>query len=522
MKRLLMIVLPYIQREYSSPSTKLRTWLALPYGALAVATYNQSRAKVSFLDCNVEYDYRLSVEKAILRFKPDVVGFSMTFDFAYNYLGELLKIVNDCSSKKPTIVVGGAATTSAYCDILAEQPLVDAVCYRDGEEPMRRLLESSDMQDFLRWDASWVTRQSFMDGIVYVKSPVPNLDDAIGLNYNFINTDNYSLQEEFSPHINDIPVKKRFYMLTSRGCPYRCAFCYKSRVLDRKMQYASVDKVVEHAAYLKERFSMNILTLCDDQLLFHHKRAKELFRKLIPLKLRIEIYQGTSVNFIDNEMAELMYAAGMRRVMINLESGSQTMLDIMIEKPVHLDQAADVVGILRKNNIWASAIFVMGYPGETDALRKETMEWVRKADPDWCVFNAAIPIRGTKLYDLCVANGYIKPDKLGKLDYGNYTINVPGYPPEYVKDQIYRMNIDANFVNNRSMRIGDYNTAITMFDQVVGGYPSHAFAHYYMGQGHEALGNKTAARKHYDLYRQCCAGNPQWAEYAKFFNLKEV
>jgi radical SAM superfamily enzyme YgiQ (UPF0313 family) len=515
-----MIVLPYIQKSDGQASTKMKSWLALPYGALSVASYNRDIAHIGFVDCNVDENYMETITKIVKEDKPSIVGFSMTFDYAYNYLNEILVAVKHISPN-PITVIGGAATLAAYRDILAEQPLMDAVCYADGEVPMQRLIESDNPHILLRFDPSWITRFSLSDGLLPIKSPVSNLNDSIALDYSFVDVNNYSLQEEFSPHTDDIPVKRRFYLLTSRGCPYACRFCYKSRVNDRKMQYASVDKVIEQVEYLVKRFNMNILTFCDDQLLYHHKRAKEIFRRLIPYKLRVEVYQGVSVDFIDEEMAELMSAAGMVRAMINLESGSQTMLDIMIEKPVHLDKAKETIQLLRKNHIWASAIFVVGYPGETDDLRRETMNWIAEADLDWCVFNPAIPIRGTVLYDLCIKNGYIKPDKLGKLDYGNYTINVPGYPAEYVKDQVYKMNLEANFVNNRAMRVGDYNTAIKMFEQVIEIYPEHAFAHYYLSECYHKLRNNKLALDHWDKFLEIINTDSKWEEYEECFKSGE-
>jgi radical SAM superfamily enzyme YgiQ (UPF0313 family) len=518
MKNVLIIVLPYLQQDQSAPSTKLRTQLAMPYGALSIATYIKDTANVKFIDCNTVDLYKLTITNAMHEYKPDIVGFSMTFDYAYNYLEELLGLVKGINPECIT-VAGGAATISAYRDMLNEQPLLDAVCFADGEVPMMELVKSNSPLTCLFRSTSWITRVSIVSGIAPMKSPVANLDDTIALDYSLINPDNYSLQEEFSPYVDDIPVKKRFYILTSRGCPYACKFCYKSRIKDKKMQYASVEKVIEEVKRLVDQFGMNILTLCDDQLLFNQKRAKELFRQLIPFNLRVEIYQGTSVDFIDDEMAELMYAAGMRRVMINLESGSQTMLDIMIEKPVHLDKAKEIIKILRKHKIWTSCIFVMGYPGETDGERKETMGWIKEADPDWCVFNAAIPIRGTVLYDLCIKNGYIKRDKLGKLDYGNYTINVPRYPAEYVKGQVYKMNLEANFVNNRSIRIGDYQTAIKMFKQVIAGYPNHAFAYYYLSECYRITKNNKIALVCWSKFNEIVSADSQWTEYAKYFKL---
>lgn len=513
-KNVLLIVLPYMQVAGDTPSTKMKAWLALPYGLLSIATYNKDVANIGFIDCNVHHNYLELIKQTVDLYKPDIIGFSMTFDHAYNQLPAILDLLKDVRAIK---VIGGAATLSSYRDILAEQPGIDAVCYGDGELPMKAMIEDS----FRAYSEhpSWITRPSLRMERVPFKTPVPDLNNTLALDYSFIDVRNYSLQEEFSPNAEEIEDKKRFFMLTSRGCPYRCAFCYKSREKDRKMRYASVDKVIDHTKYLIDTYGMNILTFCDDQILFNMKRAKEIFRRLEQFHIRVEVYQGVSVGFIDDEMADLMHRAGMVRAMLNIESGSQHMLDTMIEKPVNLDHAKEVIQTLRKHNIWASAIFVVGFPGETDELRRETMNWIAEADLDWCVFNAAIPIRGTKLYDICIENGYIKPDKLGKLDYGNYTINVPGYPPEYVADQVYMMNLEANFVNNRSMRVGDYETAAIMFRQVVGIYPNHAFAWYYLTICYNEIGDVNKAIHSFSIFSRIVGEDPKWATYARRFGI---
>ncbi len=517
--KILFIILPYMESWGDKPETKLRAWLALPYGALSVATYCKSEAKIRILDCNVCNDYLAAVRREMQEKWPDIVAFSMTFDVAYKNLRRILSVVME-EKCLPWLFIGGAATLASYRDILVEQPVIDAVCYGDGERPMMDfLVAGSDQHNFLDKHPSWITRESLKQGTPIVKTSVENLDDTLALDYDFINMDDYSLQEEFSPHAEDIKDKKRYYMLTSRGCPFRCAFCYKSRENDRKMRYASVDKVIDHTRYLIENYGMNILTFCDDQILFNMKRAKEIFRRLAPFHIRVEIYQGMSVNFIDEEMAQLMAEAGMVRTMLNVESGSQTMLNLMIEKPVSLDKAKDTIQILRKYGIWTSGIFVVGFPGETDELRRETMDWIADADLDWCVFNPCIPIRGTKLYDICIENGYILPDKLGTLDYGNYTIEVPGYPAVYVADQIYKMNLEANFVNNRSMRVGDYKTAATMFRQVISLSPFHAFAHYYLAECLLKMGDEIAARFELNAASGLLYYKHPWGNYAQFFGI---
>jgi len=246
------------------------------------------------------------------------------------------------------------------------------------------------------------------------------------------------------------------------------------------MRYASADKVISHVKDLIEKYGMNTLTICDDQFMINKPRAKEILRRLAPFNLRVEMYQGESVAYIDDEMARLMKAAGIVRAVLPIESGCREVLDKMIEKKVDLDKTKKVIQLLRKHGLWVVGLFVMGFPGETDAHRAETVKWIQEADLDWSIFSPAIPIRGTKLYDMCLEGGYILPSRLGELDYNHYTINAPGYLAKEVEEKIYEINLMLNFVQNRTMRVKDFPTAAKIFKQVIGMFEGHAFAHFYL------------------------------------------
>ena len=82
------------------------------------------------------------------------------------------------------------------------------------------------------------------------------------------------------------------------------------------MRYASVDRVVEHVAGLKEKYGLSVLTIYDDQILMNKARAKELFSKLAPLKIRVEMPNGVTLSYIDEELAGLMKAAGVDTIFL--------------------------------------------------------------------------------------------------------------------------------------------------------------------------------------------------------------
>ena len=71
------------------------------------------------------------------------------------------------------------------------------------------------------------------------------------------------------------------------------------------MRYASLEVIEDHIKYLVDTYSMNVLTIYDDQLLLNHKRAKEFFRILAKYNLRVETPNGLTAAYIDDEMAAL-------------------------------------------------------------------------------------------------------------------------------------------------------------------------------------------------------------------------
>lgn len=518
--KILLVVLPYLESNQVDPDNKMKSFAVPPYGMLSIASYCKDVANIKILDCNIDPDYRFKMLWEMDTFRPDIVGFGMQFDNSYNYLADLLETVKEADPEVVTIV-GGAATIPVYKEILQDNlNTLDAVCYGDGEKPMRYLATADDPREELRHHSCWVTFWSIGKGFIPQKDAVKDIDDIIDIDYSFVPIERYAPRSEFSPFTDDLEDPKRFFVFTSFGCPFKCSFCYRSRIEDRKMRFASVDRVIKRVKYLVDNYGMKTLTLCDDQLLVNRERAKDLFLRLIPFNLRIESYQGISVGFIDEDLSFLMRAAGMVRAVLPIESGCQYVLDNMVDKPVDLDHAKEVIKMLRKHGFWVTALFVMGFPGETDDHRMETLRWIQEADLDWSTFSAAIPIRGTKLYDMCIEGGYIDEVPLGKLDYSKYIIRTPGYEPEYVSREIYKMNLRCNFVENYAMKQGDYKTAAKTFEWVVGIYKNHAFAHYYLSKCLEKIGEKPTSA-HYHLMRYCSlvGSDREWAQYAKEFGL---
>jgi radical SAM superfamily enzyme YgiQ (UPF0313 family) len=147
--RALLINLPYVVKNIDASRPKIRSFLGFPYGLLSMATYNKDYADIKIIDCDTEIVPLASILRSLQEFKPDIVGLSMMFDNSYKSLAKILEMVKEFYPHMLTIL-GGAAASYSYEEILSEQENLDAICYSEGEIPLRRLLQLG--YSFDQWD----------------------------------------------------------------------------------------------------------------------------------------------------------------------------------------------------------------------------------------------------------------------------------------------------------------------------------------------------------------------------------
>ncbi len=525
----LFIMLPYLVKSKEINSNNTRSVLAFPYGLLSIASYVKANAKgepdINILDLNLYAESEMPevIQQHLDKLQPDIVGMSMMFDFSYRHLNWVSKQIKKHNSRI-LIVIGGSAATVSWNMILHDQEYVDALCYTEGEYTMCRLVDSENASETLVNDPAWVTKKSLTEERIPQPRYVENLNEVINIDYSFVNTKLYGMKEAFSPFSsirNSIDVRQ-FFLVTSRGCPFKCVFCAEPSFHGKRMRYADVDVVIKHVKYLVENYGMNVLTLYDDQILLNRSRAKELFRRLAEFKIRVETPNGLSVAFIDEEMAMLMRGAGIDTVPLAIESGSSRMLHDVIHKPLRLDQVKPVVSYLRHNNIFVQGYFIVGLPGEREEDRDETVRFIKEVGLDWSGFNLATPLRGSELYRICKENGYIDSKYgIGDLGMHDYAIKAPGLDPEYIMRKRYLMNLDVNFVNNYRMKVADYKMARLCFEDVIARYENHAFAYYYLAKALQALNeDPQKVKQTLDRVYEIISKDNVWQEYFDYFRIE--
>jgi radical SAM superfamily enzyme YgiQ (UPF0313 family) len=527
-RSVLLVVLPYRLGDATTDTSKkaIRSFLAFPYGVLTLASYvrrfanNLSAVEVLDLNLSSAETPEVILKRKISTMRPDVVGFSMSYDVSYPWLKSLTTLVKDYDENIYAIA-GGPAVTTAYAEILTECEHLDAACYSEGEVGLKNLIEADNIEAALSEDP-WVTKPKLQRKAV--TSPVyDDLDKIIDVDYSLVDIDAYSMKEAFSPFTKFTESSKQFFIVTSRGCPFKCVFCAEPSFHGANMRYASVDRVVEHVTRLKERYGLSVLTIYDDQILMNRARAKELFAKLAGLNIRVEMPNGVTLSYIDEELAGLMKSAGVDTIFLAIEHGSKRVLRDIIRKPIAFNRIKPTIQLLQNAGIFTCAFFVIGLPGETRGERQETRDAIFDWGLDWTFFNYATPLRGSELFRQCKENNWIEEKHLpiGAIDMTEYVITAPGMDKHEIKQTVFDMNLDLNFVNNNNLRKGNLNIAYRAFREVISRHPGQPFAQYFLGECLAAMGaSKARVNKHYQIYRNIIQSSTIWHDAATKFGLE--
>jgi anaerobic magnesium-protoporphyrin IX monomethyl ester cyclase len=191
--------------------------------------------------------------------------------------------------------------------------------------------------------------------------------------------------------------ERRMAVLTSRGCPFDCSWCSKP-TFGRTFRQMSPERVLAELGGLHERYGVDYVRFCDDVFGIDRRWLEALLDGLeaAPWKVRFECL--ARVDLLKPDLLKRMRQAGLARVYVGVESGSQKMLDLM-NRGTRLAQVERAAQSLRDNGIRQFWFLMLGYPGETLEDIEATLALFRRFSPEEYSVSIAVPVPGTRFYD---------------------------------------------------------------------------------------------------------------------------
>ncbi len=228
------------------------------------------------------------------------------------------------------------------------------------------------------------------------------------------------------PSLVNLPIPRRdlfakgaYYVAntlsTTRGCPYSCSFCSVTSFFGHTYRCRPVEEVLKEIETLNQR---KLIGFVDDNIVGNPKFAKELFRALLPYK--IKWVSQASVNVArDDELLKLAAASGCMALLIGFETLSPANLAAVGKKVNIVDEYEMVIKKIHSHGIAIHGFFILGLDEDDEEAFKRTLHFAQKMRLESAQFAWPIPYPGTALYESL--------DKTGRIvtkDWSQYESNV--------------------------------------------------------------------------------------------------
>jgi magnesium-protoporphyrin IX monomethyl ester (oxidative) cyclase len=273
-----------------------------------------------------------------------------------------------------TVVYGGPHASFTAAETLAGVPEIDIVGHGEGEETCLELAawkRAGGRPDELEK----VRGITFRDGSGAFATTAPRERiadlDALPLPARHLfPMPRYRL-------VMDILGVPGTIIMTSRGCPFACAFCSESHFFGRRFFTRSARGVVDEVEDVMTRWGSEGLQIFDSTFSLRRRHVLDFCAELERRGVEIPWACQVRVNTVDEELLARMRDAGCYIVAFGVESGDEAVLK-SISKGIKLDQAVQVMKWCRELGLATRASFSLGHPGETAAQARKTNRFIRR------------------------------------------------------------------------------------------------------------------------------------------------
>jgi anaerobic magnesium-protoporphyrin IX monomethyl ester cyclase len=360
--------------------------------------YLSAAAKAAGHECRLAFaDSTENCLSAVEAIRPDIVGFS-TMSGSHRWAVDNARhIKKECGIPN---IIGGAHPT--FFPELIEEPGVDMILRGEGEESVVELLDRLDKHS----SPAGIPNIWYKNGQI-VRSDVRRLN---------ANLDVYPFPDrELYDPLSSILDRSVQNVITSRGCPWHCSFCFEDAMRElyegkgKYVRIRNIESVLEECLQLKSRRGVQTIYFADDVFGMDRTWLYEFLpRYKSTVGLPFVCLVRADLVAADPEYAHRLAEGGCESVFFGIESGNEQLRNTVLAKQLTDRQIVHASSLLHEARIPFRTYNITGLPGETleDGFSTVELNIRIKADYPWCsVFS---PFPGTALTRYAVAQGALE------------------------------------------------------------------------------------------------------------------
>jgi len=366
---------------------------------MSIASAIRDSCQVHINDRNLYNDRDgTSFEKILRRQKPDLVGVtSLTGPAILDGI-----LVSRLAKESGATVVWGGTHASLLPEQTLRNPYIDFVVINEGEVTFRELISAIEKHSGF----AGIHGLAYKDGseirINSERAFIQDLDELPLPAWDLIPVDRYVYRYP--------QARRKIAMVTSRGCLFRCSFCYVIDFHKRKYRARSAGRILEEIAFLQKNYGIDGVRFDDDLFVINRPRLREFCDWIDKRDIPITWESNCRADQVNPEFLKVITRGKCHRLTFGLESGSDRVLKFL-KKDLGVGQICNAFDLLRAGDIMTGVAFLVGIPTETRDEIRQTIALARRIKAHHTHFYPYVPFPGSPLAEYCLDNGLIEYPK---------------------------------------------------------------------------------------------------------------
>jgi radical SAM superfamily enzyme YgiQ (UPF0313 family) len=280
------------------------------------------------------------------------------------------------------------------------------------------------------------------------------------LNRTYKNDKTTDLRNVPLPDWSFVDCKKYLYhnvIVTSRGCPFKCNFCYNSSdYVSNPFRNRPVEEVLKEI----ENFGTKQILFIDDNFIGNIEWTKQ-FIQIIKHK-GFTWHAAVSANiFYHKDLIREFAKSGCKSLFIGFESINENSILSVEKKQNKVKEYEELISLLHENGIMVNASMVFGFEYDEPSVFEHTLNWLIKNKIETMTAHILTPYPGTLLYKQLFSENRITDFRPNKYNTSNVVFQPKKMTAEELKNGylwIYRefyslKNIIKRRPDNKALRM---------------------------------------------------------------------